>query len=91
MKRFTITALSILFLAQAAFAAPVDRNTAQNAAASFFNTSTVGLYGQQALDFTLAYESKTSLSAVTGSEIPLFYVFNATNTEGFVIISADDA
>lgn len=74
--------LSLLTCASApAFAAPVSVEDAKQLAADFFSADNSGLASVDALD--LAYTAGTASK-------PHYYVFNARDGKGFIIISADD-
>lgn len=74
--------LSLLTCASApAFAAPVSVEDAKQLAADFFSADNSGLASIDALD--LAYTAGTASK-------PHYYVFNARDGKGYIIISADD-
>lgn len=74
--------LSLLTCASApAIAAPVSVEDAKQLAADFFSADNSGLASVDALD--LAYTAGTASK-------PHYYVFNARDGKGFIIISADD-
>lgn len=74
--------LSLLTCASApAFAAPVSVEDAKQLAADFFSADNSGLASIDALD--LAYTAGTVSK-------PHYYVFNARDGKGYIIISADD-
>lgn len=79
MKKIRYSILSLLLMAEVAYANPVMQYTAQTVAGNFykqtFKTAPVGL--------TLAYIEYANDGA------PVYYIFNLT--KGFVIVSAEDA
>jgi len=81
MKKFTILVTSFFLEIMAINAKPVSVNTAQNVATNFFSQTS----HLKITETTLAY------TATVSSGLPLYYVFNINTTDGFVIISADDA
>ena len=85
MKKFIIFKMISLLIVFSAFAGPVDENTAKNVAKNF--------YFERIPDSkNLTYnEVKPELVyTCTESTIPIYYVFNINQNDGFVIISADD-
>ncbi len=81
MKKFTYLMFIFILGINFANAKPVTPKTAQKVAESFYKLNSPIAFKT----ITLAY---TELS-VSGS--PLYYAFNINNSDGFVIITADDA
>ena len=85
----------ILALIGAAFAMPVNEETARNAGQAFLSSENPVLSARtprHSVELTLVYTAKktqTDVAARTADEEPLFYVFGAQN--GFVIVSGDNA
>lgn len=63
------------------YADPVDSILAKTVVANFYNSKS----GKSATSLTLAYTEKSD------TNIPVYYVYNVNEKDGFVIISADDA
>lgn len=81
MKKTTTALLALTVLSGALIASPVPVKTAQQVAASYYSQNSLS----PATDVTLAY-TETDNSGNT-----LYYVFNINGSDGFVIVSADDA
>lgn len=91
MKR-TFTLLLLLSLFASAYSKPIDEKTAnlvgknflanRTSASSFMNGVTLEL------SYTCTSKENSNSSAIKAS--PYFYVFNVSNGNGFVIVSADD-
>lgn len=84
MKRFTLLFLIVLF-AVPLMAKTVDVETAKTAAKNLYYLK-INQVKQTGLDNI----SLTHIYTETASEVPVYYIFNINNDEGFVIISADD-
>jgi len=80
MKKINLLVIALLFGALS-YANPVDVNTAQKVAGNFYASN------HSAINPTLsvAYTEKDA------SGIPVYYVFNVNSTNGFIIVTADDA
>jgi PKD repeat protein len=85
MKKFIIFKMISLLIIFSAYAGPVDVNTAKNVAKNFY-------YEVLPDSKNLTYnEVKPELVyTCTEGTIPIYYVFNVNQNDGFVIISADD-
>ena len=86
MKQLS-TLLACLFLCMLAMnAAPVDVNTAQKTAQAFFNKK-----GKKLAPAKRMHKAPRSSKAATpAQEAAYYYVFNADNEQGYVIVSGDD-
>ena len=81
MKKFIYSIFTILLLSSTSFANVVVPATAQSVAANYYSQNT-----QRAVaNITLAYTENSSAGD------PLYYAFNINGTEGFVMVSAEDA
>lgn len=82
MKRLVLASLcSLIFLI--AFGTPRDKETAQQEALAFFKSKNITV-SQVSL-------AKVAARSVNTSETSSYYIFNAGNDKGFVIISGNDA
>lgn len=84
-KNYTLL-LAFLLAALLAFSGPVDVNYAMQIAQNFYTQTTT-----KTVNFTLAYQclNTDATNAVPVGE-PMYYVFNASGNNGFVIVSADN-
>ncbi|RYD81833.1 MAG: T9SS type A sorting domain-containing protein [Sphingobacteriales bacterium] len=93
MKKF-FTFFLFLAYAAAAFAKPVSLQTAAQVAGYFYNTqATQGNHYKNGAEITLAFISSSkanSGNASLSTPVNYFYVFNAGQKNGFVIVAADD-
>jgi len=85
MKKFIILQIVSLLIVFSAYAGPIDENTAKNVAKNFY-------YEMLPDSKNLTYnEVKPELVyTCTEGTIPIYYIFNINQNDGFVIISADD-
>jgi hypothetical protein len=81
MKKILYSIFAITICVNAANAGVVVSNMAQSVATNFYSQNTQ----KQVSDISLAY------TATSSSGEPLYYAFNVNGSEGFVIISAEDA
>ena len=90
MKRLTIL-FSFLFILQIINAKEVDPETAKLVAQNHYQQVNKS---KSSLNLELVYTSKSkinlNLNKSSPKDVPLFYVFNAHNNNGFVIVSGDD-
>jgi len=90
MKRLTIL-FSLLFILQIINAKEVDPETAKLVAQNHYQQVNKS---KGSLNLELVYTNKSkiisNLNKSGSNDIPLFYVFNADNNNGFVIVSGDD-
>lgn len=92
--RKLITFLIICFISISVFAKPIDKSQAKKIAESFFSQNKTGfIYGKQSVvrengTLQLVYAAKSSPQKLS-TDIPLYYVFNNGENEGFVVVSAD--
>ena len=84
-KKFIFCNIISLLIIFSAFAGPVDVNTAKNVAKNFY-------YERIPEAKNLAYNEVKPELVYTCNEgiIPIYYIFNINENDGFVIISADD-
>lgn len=80
-------ALLFLFIIQS-FANPIDVNTAQNRAESFYKKSVANAPGK--VKSNKQIKLKLAYSATNEKELNNFYVFNREEQNGFIIVSGDD-
>lgn len=83
----TLLLLLYLFLPLTAFAAPIDVEQARGVAAKFLKECNPNATLETE---TFAPTRKRMGMNGGGVDVPVYYVFNATDEEGFVIVSADD-
>lgn len=84
MKRLILASLCSL-ICLIAFGVPRNKETAQQEALAFFKSKNITIS-----QVNLAKVAKSSISTA-GSETSSYYIFNAGNDKGFVIISGNDA
>jgi len=93
MKKYVIAILIITGFFNLSSAEEIDISTARSVAQSFYYTQ-IDPFKTRNLEFTLVYQSNSRCSSDLRSknvkEVPLFYVFNAGDDDGFVIIAGDD-
>jgi hypothetical protein len=92
MNKFLLT-LSVLFLSVTQiFAKPVPANVAREVATAFYENNTSAATKTHP-DLTLAYTCTSTATSSIALLAPVnyYYVFNASASQGFVIVSADDA
>jgi hypothetical protein len=83
------TFLSFLLLSGLLFAGDVDVNRALTVAKNFYSQSTGAL--PQQVNLNLSYTCTNMQSASRSADAqPVYYVFNADNSAGFVVVSGDD-
>lgn len=95
MKRLILLQI-VFFFCFSLFAAHVSQKTARNAAQNFYSVMveknmqlTPGeISFSMVYGYALSYDNR--LEGVDESGVPLFYIFNVNQDDGFVIISADD-
>jgi hypothetical protein len=86
MKKYFLLFLSMLILSISSLVAKtVDVNTAKTVAVNYFNhqSEKIGTH-YDASAFDLVFTEKSI------SDLPVYYVFNVGNKQGFIIISGDD-
>jgi hypothetical protein len=81
MKKLTNVLLALSASIGVASAAPVALNVAQKAAVNFYSQNTA----KSVLTSTLAYTENDA------SGVPLYYIFNINDKDGWVIITGEDA
>ena len=81
MKKINLLVIAFLFGAMAINANPVNVTVAQKVAANFYTSNFSGSNPS----VSLAYTEKDA------SGVPVYYVFNINTTQGFVIVTAEDA
>lgn len=86
MKKIFITLAAVLCCVMTMMAEPVSPNVAKQAAAKFLQASGTSLESEY------MQARGMSRSKVSGklAEASPYYVFNATDSRGFVIVSGDD-
>lgn len=84
MRKRHLLALLLLSAVQMVYAAPVKQSTAAQTAKSFFAAK-----GKVLKTTNAAYAPQRRLKSAT-KEVAPYYVFNAGNNNGFVIVSGDD-
>ena len=84
-KKFIILQIVSLLIVFSAYAGPVDENTAKNVAKNFY-------YEMIPDSKNLTYSEVKPELVYTCTEgiLPIYYIFNINQNDGFVIISADD-
>ncbi|MBI9036876.1 MAG: C10 family peptidase [Bacteroidales bacterium] len=84
-KKFIILQMVSLLIVFSAYAEPIDENTAKNVAKNFY-------YEIKPDSKNLTYNEVIPELAYVCTEnvIPIYYIFNINQKDGFVIISADD-
>jgi hypothetical protein len=82
--------LVLLFSLNSILARQVDITTAENVAKNFYLTTSKGSSLGQSMVLSIAYEKQSILNNISSDEIPLFYIYNVNQTEGYVIVTADD-
>ena len=92
MKKYLLFSLLFLFSIILSFADTVDLSTAKKVAKTFYHTR-IDCHVKSP-ELLLVYQSNSKIlsnNAVSEyTEIPLFYIFNAGNEEGYIIVSGDD-
>jgi len=81
MKKINYAFLGLLFFTGTVYANPVTLQTAKSVASNFYSQH----FKSTAIDLTLTYTEFANDSQ------PVYYVFNANNNGGFVIVAAEDA
>jgi len=93
MKKLLLFLLVPYLFAGLSVAGPVDKDLAQKVAITFYNQSVKNVVLADAA-FSLAYTETTKqmsdLKVSGDQEQPVFYIFNVSPNNGFVIVSADD-
>jgi hypothetical protein len=89
-KKNLLLIIALLFSLNSLTAKQVDIVTAENVAKNFYLTTAKGSSLGQSMVLSVAYESKSMLNHISSNEIPLFYIYNINQTEGYVIVTADD-
>lgn len=91
MKKIVILVACILF-ASFGFAEKVDVSVAKTVAETFYQSVANQSQKSSSVSMNLAYECKSDMSGQKSvkEEIAYYYVFNASDNKGFVIISGDD-
>lgn len=86
MKQFNLLIIAILFSSMSLFAGHVDVSHAMQVAQNFYKRTT-----GQTVTLTLAYQCLNT-DATNGVPVggALYYVFNASDNEGFIMVSAED-
>jgi hypothetical protein len=91
MKKI-ITLLFFLSLCGLAFSKPVDEKTAKLVGQNFLASKTTSTLFKNGISLELSFTSTSKLSnpLATIKATNYFYVFNVSNGDGYVIVSADD-
>ena len=93
MKKFLLLLLSFVIILNL-FADPVNPEQALKIAKNFYLQMSKDK-GLSNVSLTLAFTSKSkdvsAAKGLNGQEIPVLYIFNVNQNDGFVIVSADDA
>lgn len=91
MKK-TITLLLFLSLCGLAFSKPVDEKTAKLVGQNFLTSKTTSTLFKNGISLELSFTSTSKLSnpLATIKATNYFYIFNVSNGDGYVIVSADD-
>jgi hypothetical protein len=91
MKK-TITLLLLLALCGLSFSKPVDEETAKLVGQNFLTSraTSASFKNGTSLELSYASTSKSSNPLANIKSTTYFYVFNVTNGDGYVIVSADD-
>ena len=85
--RFTLSLLLVLLVAGALNARPRTVQEAKNVAVSYYS-GLQQLRSAQPVDFELVYTGPST--GLRSSSDPYYYVFNASGSKGFVMVSGDD-
>ena len=86
MKKILMAAVAVMCCAMTIMAEPVSPSVAQQAAAKFLQAKGTSLEGEC---MQAKVVSRRKVSGKLAEASP-YYVFNATDSRGFVIVSGDD-
>jgi hypothetical protein len=93
MKKFICLLIASLVIVNFLFADPVETGLASKVAKNFYLQS-INNKGLSEVNLSLAYTEKSlsvSLLKNTGAQdLPVFFIFNVNENDGFVIVSADN-
>ena len=93
MKKIIIVFVLFTFFGLA-FSKQVDQNTAKSIGQAFLMSNTSLKSAKGSFDLQLAYTSNFNLNFLSSTKSSAasayFYVFNVSNSKGFVIVAGDD-